>query len=104
MRRLIVAGFAWLDRIEPEPVLRIGAGATAAKALKCAVAAARIRRMRVPPRPVRLPNLDQRVGNRIAGAIEHAALNADPLSFDIAFRHLAAGDGGQVLLETVLFR
>ena len=60
--------------------------------------------MRITAHRIGLPDFDQRVGDRIARAIEHPALDADVLPFGVAVRHLAAGDAGQVLLVTVLFR
>src|ERR1700694_5452865 len=76
----------------------------AAETLQRVVAAARIGWMGVAAHGVSLPDLDQRVGDRVAGTVEYAALDTDALALNIAFGHLAAGQAAQVLLVTVLFR
>ena len=71
---------ARLDRAEDEAVLRLGAGAETSEAAEILVGRRGVGGMRVAALRIRLPDLDHRVGDRHAGAVEHLAGDLDPLA------------------------
>src|SRR5690606_29662139 len=86
---------ARLHRIEDEAAFGVGAGADAAEALEAGVRAALVERMRVAALVVRLPDLDHGVGDRVARAVEHAALDTDALALGLWSGEVAARDAGE---------
>ena len=89
---------ARLDRVECEQPLRIGAGAEAAEAGEGGVGAAPVGRMRVAAFRIRLPDFDERVVDRIAGAVEDAPDDRDVLARHGFVGHPPAGaDSGVVV-------